>query len=87
MELRLSYNAFYWIGKLIREEFENVFATLEGGYNIEHLPACLYNFVAGFNGEEQPYHESHTETAIMVRDEYEWSAAELESKLTPYWDI
>ncbi|MEA2096271.1 MAG: histone deacetylase, partial [Candidatus Cloacimonadota bacterium] len=38
--LRLSANSFYNVGKMISANFKNVFATLEGGYNIEIMPKC-----------------------------------------------
>ncbi len=42
LDLRLSLNAYYKIGRLLSENFDNVFATLEGGYNIEVFPKCLF---------------------------------------------
>jgi len=85
LELRFSVNSYYYLGKLIREEFDQYFATLEGGYNIEHLPDCINSFLAGINGEPYEISEKYTESRVLVRDEFEWNAALLESKLKPYW--
>jgi len=85
LELRLTVDTFYGIGKLLNNEFGNVFATLEGGYNVEYLPKCFYNFLAGINGEPQMYSEPHTESKMAVIEEYELRADQLQKNLSPYW--
>ena len=41
LDLRVSVNSYYKIGLELRKNFKNIFATLEGGYNVEELPKCL----------------------------------------------
>ncbi|MDH5399317.1 MAG: histone deacetylase [Cyclobacteriaceae bacterium] len=85
LDLRLSVNMYYDIGKLLAKEFTNVFAVLEGGYELEYMPKCLYNFVDGFNGAPQRNKEHHTDTDIMALQEYEFRADHLERNLSAFW--
>ena len=87
LQLRLTVDAFYETGKLIRENFENVFATLEGGYNVEELPKCIYNFIDGINGDDQEYSEKHTESDIKTWSEYEPRIDQLLTNMKQYWNI
>ena len=66
LQLRLSVDTFYEIGRILTENFDNIFATLEGGYNTEMLPKCLYNFLDGINQNPKQYSEKHTETGIKI---------------------
>ena len=87
LQLKLTVDAFYETGKMITENFDNVFATLEGGYNVEELPKCIHNFVAGINLSEKPYSEKMTESNIKVWQEYEIRLDNLLVNLKPYWNI
>ena len=42
LDLRVTKSSFYKIGQLLRERFDRMFATLEGGYNVEELPRCIH---------------------------------------------
>lgn len=83
--LRFSVNAYYEIGKLISSNFNNVFATLEGGYNTEVLPECLYNFLDGINNKEQRFFEKETDSWIQTHDEFEGRIALTRMHLSKYW--
>ncbi len=87
LSLRLTVDTFYEIGEILSENFNNIFATLEGGYNIEELPKCLYNFVDGINAQPKQFSEKRTETNIKIWNEYEIRINNLLVKLTPYWKI
>ena len=87
LDLRLSANAFYKTGQILREHFKNVFATLEGGYNVEELPRCLYNFLNGINGKAPYYEEPATDSAIIVRDEFEIRLSGLVKNLSDFWTL
>ena len=69
LELRLSMNTFYELGQILGKNFENVFATLEGGYNIEFFPKCLFNFVDGINNKKQRLKEDKTDSRIITIEE------------------
>jgi acetoin utilization deacetylase AcuC-like enzyme len=85
LDLRLSTNAFYKLGQMISANFKNVFATLEGGYNIEVFPKCLYNFLDGINGEEMKYSETPTDSMIQTFYEYEGRKALTVQLLKKHW--
>ncbi|MDA3813804.1 MAG: histone deacetylase [Candidatus Cloacimonetes bacterium] len=85
LDLRLTVNTFYKVGKLISENFKNVFATLEGGYNIKIFPLCLYNFLDGINNRQMQYRERYTDSLIQVHQEYEGRKALTMQLLKKYW--
>jgi acetoin utilization deacetylase AcuC-like enzyme len=85
--LRFSMNAYYKMGKLFKEVFGNVFATLEGGYNVEYFPKLLHNFIDGVNGAEMKYEEQSTESTKQVINEFEARAAALEKNLLEVWKV
>lgn len=87
LDLRLSYNAFYDTGKMLNENFDNVFATLEGGYIPELLPLCVTNFLDGMNGRKMTHLEQHTESNIKVMMEFEIRLDSLLAQLKPIWNI
>ena len=87
LELRLSTNMYYDIGRMLASKFRSIFATLEGGYNIEIFPKCLYNFVDGINGRPMRFEEKKTESMIQVRDEYEMRIYKLEKELKEIWKV
>jgi len=85
LNLRLSANTYFKIGKIISSRFDNVFATLEGGYNIEILPRCITNFLNGFNNEEMGFVEEETKSSELVFAEYQKSKSLLQQNLFKYW--
>lgn len=87
LQLRLTVDSFYTTGQIIAENFSNVFATLEGGYNVEELPKCINNFVDGMNGNPKKHTESHTDSDIKVWNEYELRIDKLLINMKNYWKI
>jgi acetoin utilization deacetylase AcuC-like enzyme len=85
LTLRLSTNMFYRLGKMLREEFTDVFATLEGGYNIDYLPLCIKNFINGFNNEPIHSKDPSTDSTIQVAHEFEMRMGGLMKNLSRYW--
>ncbi|MBW2984774.1 histone deacetylase [Candidatus Woesearchaeota archaeon] len=86
LALRFSMNAYYEIGKLLKENFKNIFATLEGGYNTEFLPKCVHNFIAGVNDEAIKFKENST-ISEGIAEEHEANMAKLERNLAEFWSI
>jgi acetoin utilization deacetylase AcuC-like enzyme len=87
LDLKVTTNSYYKIGCLLRENFSNIFATLEGGYNVEELPNCINSFLYGIN--DQPYKapERETETEYIVMNEYEMRLYAAIGHLKHYWNI
>jgi len=87
LNLRLSANMYYRLGAMLQEEFKNVFATLEGGYNIDLLPRFVKNFINGINGDPIDFDEPATDSTIQVADEFHRRTSALMRKLTSFWKV
>lgn len=87
LELRYTVDSFYDTGRMLSDNFSHVFATLEGGYNIQTLAQCMLNFLDGINGAEKRYTERHTDSDIKVWGEYELRFDKLLGNLLPFWSI
>jgi len=85
LDLRLSFNTYYFLGELLRQEFTNVFSVLEGGYDLNALPKCFYNFLSGINNKPQKFTEAATQSSEMIINEYEQRADQLEKNLSKFW--
>ncbi|MEA2037447.1 MAG: histone deacetylase [Nanoarchaeota archaeon] len=86
LDLRLSANTYYKLGKML-SNFKNVFATLEGGYNVELFPKCLYNFLDGINKKNIRFKDQNTDSRIIAIDEFEARMYQLEKNLKEFWKI
>lgn len=87
LDLKASANFYYKTGQMLRERFPHVFATLEGGYNVEEMRNCLYNFVAGYNGEPIPYPEKPTISGMRVLETFEIYVNAVMGNLKGYWEF
>ena len=88
LQLRVSLQTFFDIGRLVQKHFKGAFATLEGGYNIDILPKATYNFIDGVNGTPKPrFTEPRTDSRIQTMDEFQERMVKLERNLKPYWRV
>ena len=87
LNLRLSMNVYHKIGRLLSNKFKKMFATLEGGYNVEVFPKCLFNFIDGVNNDEIKFKERSTDSTIQARYEFEARASRLEKNLSEFWKL
>jgi acetoin utilization deacetylase AcuC-like enzyme len=87
LDLRLTLPTFYKLGVLIRTHFTRYFATLEGGYNTQYLPAAVYNFLDGINGKEMRFEERETESDFKIWDTFDINLNSGLSRLSKYWNI
>ncbi len=85
LQMRVTESSFYKVGQLLRERSTNIFATLEGGYNVAVLSQCIYNFMAGINGEEMPHQRQVTSSSRPVWEEYELRIQSVMSNLKQWW--
>ncbi|MFN3786513.1 MAG: hypothetical protein ACK4RS_06695, partial [Thiothrix sp.] len=85
LQLKASGNTFYSIGWMLSERFPKLFATLEGGYNLDYLKRSIYNFQAGINHEPNPFPEEPTMSSMRVWETYDVYLHSVIGKLTPYW--
>ena len=87
LDLNFSVDSFYKIGKILSENFTNIFAVLEGGYNAEILRKGVDNFVDGINGLPKRHTESLCDTKYTTFLGYEMKLTALLMKLKNYWDF
>lgn len=87
LDMKVSNHVFYRIGRKLAERFPRLFATLEGGYNIEILEQGIYCFLAGVNGEECPYQIEETTSGLREWETYEIYLNSVLGNLRPYWSI
>ncbi|MBD3253184.1 histone deacetylase family protein [Candidatus Pacearchaeota archaeon] len=85
LNLKFSINSYYETGKILRKNFKNVFATLEGGYNIQILPKCIFNFLDGINNSKQRFNEDSTKSSKKVVREYNSRIKKLGKNLLRFW--
>ena len=87
LNLRLSAKAYYTLGRMIADNFDNVFATFEGGYNVAMLPKLVWNFLDGMNGKEIRFEDPTTESDVKIFQEYQAIEGGIERGMKPYWRI
>jgi acetoin utilization deacetylase AcuC-like enzyme len=85
LSLRVTEASFFKIGQMLAERSSNIFATLEGGYNVQALPKCVYNFLAGINGEKMPHPSQDTTSFRSVWEEYELRINSVMGNLRHWW--
>jgi acetoin utilization deacetylase AcuC-like enzyme len=85
LQLNVSATAFYKAGKLLSSQFKNLFAVLEGGYNIEELPKCVFNFLDGVNGKPIRYCEEETVSPQNVVSEFHARLQMLTKNILGQW--
>ncbi|MBU1255571.1 histone deacetylase [Patescibacteria group bacterium] len=87
LDLDYSVDSFYEIGKILSSNFKNIFAVLEGGYNLDYLPKCVYNFIAGINQKEIKFKEEPTISDNSIKQEYNERMKILRRKLSDHWSF
>jgi len=85
LDLRVSTHTYFHIGRRLREFFPRIFATLEGGYNIQELFRGVESFMAGINGAENPHIQEKTNSGMRVWETYEMYLHAALGKLQKYW--
>ena len=89
LQLNLTTNSYFEAGKLLSSNFKNIFACLEGGYNIEVLPHCVSAFLMGINHEKAKlkFNEQKTTSAANVQREFKSRIKSLKMSLDAYWEF
>lgn len=89
LQLNLTSNSYYEVGKLLSSNFRNIFACLEGGYNTEVLPHCVSAFLMGINSKKAnlEFKEQKTVSAANVQREFESRMKSLRLNLCEYWNF
>ena len=87
LQLRATGNFYHYIGRQLANTFAGkLFAVLEGGYNVEELPRCVHNFLAGVNvATELPYPETPTSSGLRLWETYEMHLHSAAGLLQKHW--
>lgn len=85
LQLNYSTGLFHWIGRQLAESGIKLFATLEGGYNLDYLPHCINNFLAGANLQPPIHQEASTESSMQIWQEFEFHIPILQHHLRATW--
>jgi acetoin utilization deacetylase AcuC-like enzyme len=85
LQLSLTTNAFYEAGKLLNKNFKNVFACLEGGYNLDFIHKNIIDFVNGINRKPQKFPEQETVSDNDVKNDFKLRMGLLKANLKNYW--
>ncbi len=87
LQLNLTVNSYYEVGKLLSHNFKDVFACLEGGYDAKMLPHCVSAFLMGINKQNAKleFKEQKTISAANVQREFENRMKSLRLSLDGYW--
>ncbi len=87
LQLRYSLSSFYQCGKWVNQHFDQVFAVLEGGYNLDMLPKAIYNFVDGYNGRPCKYQEPVTISETQIISKFEMDFRALKALHREFWSL
>jgi len=87
LQLQLSLGCYHQCGAWLRSNFEEVFAVLEGGYNLNILPKAIYQFVDGINGKTPEFMEESTSSDPAVHTAFNRNLDQLHQILKDYWPI
>jgi len=87
LDLNLSFDAYFQLGKILAENFSEIFAVLEGGYTVDELPKCIQNFLDGINGEEASYAEKPTSSPFAAWETYEMNCHSALHTFQSYWNF
>ena len=89
LQLNLTINSYYEVGKMLSSNFKNIFACLEGGYNIEILPHCVSAFLLGVSKEKAKlgFKEQKTVSAANVQREFESRIKNLKLSHDGFWNF
>ena len=87
LQLNLTTNAFYETGKLLNKHFKNIFACLEGGYNLNFIHKNIIDFKNGINNKSQKFKEESTKSDNDVKNDFKLRMSILKENLKPYWKL
>jgi len=87
LQLRFSLDGFYQCGKWLRENFDQVFAVLEGGYNLNVLAKAIKMFQAGYNQKAPTYPEAATSSLPSVLNTFDQRLDQLHQLQKEYWPV
>ncbi|WP_396259301.1 histone deacetylase family protein [Haloferula sp. A504] len=87
LDLNVTEHSFHQVGRLLADEFSEVFATLEGGYEPRSLRSSVGAFLDGVNGRPFESGGKSTVSDFKHHDEFGMRLCHLEECLAPVWKL
>lgn len=85
LQLNLTTNTYYGIGKLLSNNFKSIFACLEGGYNLNFIHKNILDFVNGINKKSQQFYENPNVSDTDVKNDFNIRMELLKENIKSYW--
>lgn len=67
LELSYTLNSYFELGKILSQNFKNIFAVLEGGYH-QNIKKCTDVFIAGIDEREARVDEEKTYSSLQCQN-------------------
>ncbi len=87
LQLNLSLDCYYQCGEWLKSNFSEVFAVLEGGYNLDILPKAIAMFNSGFNQMDPPNPEHGGTSDPSAIRSFNETLDQLHQLMRPYWPV
>ena len=87
LQLNLSLKSYYQCGNWLRDHFNEVFAVLEGGYNLSVIPKAIKQFQQGCNGSGVISDEKATISDTRIKVMFDRNLDQLDQLLNEYWRL
>lgn len=85
--LNFTSNTYYKLGKVLTNNFNNIFACLEGGYKTDTLHKLILSFQQGINKQQHKFPEDDIKSEDNTKEEFNKRFEELKQNLRPYWNL
>ena len=87
LQLNFSLEGYHKSGSWLQDTGHNVFAVLEGGYNLTVLPKAIDQFQRGVNGITSTKEEATTLSNETTRKTFDSNLNQLFEQVKGYWDL
>ncbi len=80
LELNYTLNSYFELGKILSQNFKNIFAVLEGGYH-QNIKKCIDVFISGVGEKEVKVNEKKTDSSSQCLNIFNKNIAALKKLL------
>jgi acetoin utilization deacetylase AcuC-like enzyme len=85
--LLLTTELYNGISRKAKELSKKTIFSLEGGYNLESLPHCVYSSLQGLFDLEREEYENKVEEEVQLTQEMGKRTAAIKKQVSDYWNI
>ena len=87
LQLNFSLDGYHKCGSWLLQTGYDVFAVLEGGYNLSVLPEAIDEFHRGVNGINSAHEEKTTLSAELTRKTFDQTLDRLFDQVKGFWNL